>query len=63
VYLPEERTVTLNLSGSLGVFTTEWFDPDSGKFSEGPVVEGGGKVSFTSPKEKSHILLHIKSKQ
>jgi hypothetical protein len=63
VYLPEERTVTLNLSGSLGVFTTEWFDPDSGKFSEGPVVEGGGKVSFTSPKEKAHILLHIKSKQ
>ncbi len=62
VYLPEEKTVSVDLTDSRTNFTVEWFDPEKGKFSAGATVEGGKEVSFSVPGGQVPAVLYLKKK-
>lgn len=59
IYLPKDKTVEVDLSGIAGDFTSEWFNPELGKFKESTTVKGGGKVSITSPYGTANVILHL----
>jgi hypothetical protein len=59
IYLPESKDVTVDLTGFPGVFETEWFDPDNGKFQSADPVKGGGKSTLRSPLESQEAVLHL----
>jgi hypothetical protein len=49
VYLPDGGTTELDLSGTTGAFTVQWFNPrEGGALTNGSVtsVQGGGKISL-----------------
>ncbi len=62
IYIPEDQEVIIDLNGSPGIYITEWFDPNIGEFKAGEVVEGGGKLSMTSPFGASDAVLYLKLK-
>jgi hypothetical protein len=59
IYLPKDKTVEVDLSGIAGDFTSEWLNPELGKFKESTTVKGGGKVSITSPYGTANVILHL----
>ena len=61
VYLPESREVVIDLQDAPGLFKVEWFDPDLGEFLESETINGGSKLSLTSPFETPDILLYLKA--
>jgi hypothetical protein len=59
VYLPEGPDVVVDLNGFPGLYETEWFDPDNGVFNKAEPVEGGKKLSMTSPFGISDAVLYL----
>jgi hypothetical protein len=62
VYLPEGPEVTIDLIDTPGVFEAEWFDPGSGEFSSAETVEGGARLTMSSPFGSPDAVLHLKSR-
>ncbi len=62
IYLPEDKTVEVDLSGITGDFTSEWFNPQLGEFIEGETIEGGDRISMTSPSGGVNVILHLLKK-
>ena len=63
VYLPEgQEEVVVDLIDFPGFYVTEWFDPNNGEFKKVEVVEGGTKLSMTSPFGSNDALLYLKLK-
>jgi len=60
VYVPEGREVVVDLEGCPGFYETEWFDPDSGESRKVESVEGGRKLSLTSPFESNRSVLYLR---
>jgi len=60
VYLPDNTEVSLNLEETSGAFSSEWFNPATGKFRETENITGGQNVSMDSPFETSNVLVHLK---
>ena len=56
VYLPTGGTVTLDLSGTSGTLTVEWFTPSTGQTSAGGTTTGGAPRSFTAPTSGDAVL-------
>lgn len=56
VYLPEGGNVTVDLTGSQGPLTVEWFNPRTGKAAHGPGVAGGAPRQFAAPFSGDAIL-------
>lgn len=46
-YLAEGGSVSINIAN--GTYTSFWYDPRNGSFSEDKVFEGGTNISFTPP--------------
>jgi len=61
VYLPESREVVIDLQDAPGLFEVEWFNPEKGEFIESGSINGGSKLSFTSPFENPDVLLYLKA--
>ena len=61
VYLPESREVVIDLEDAIGPFHVEWFNPDHGEIIESETINGGGKLSLTSPFETPDVLLYLKA--
>jgi hypothetical protein len=49
LFLPSGGDVRVDLSGSTGTLTVEWFDPSKGQTAGGGSVTGGHSVTLTSP--------------
>jgi hypothetical protein len=62
VYLPEGDVVVIDLSDFPGVYQTEWIDPNTGEFKKAGSIEGGKKLSITSPFGISDAVLYLKRK-
>jgi hypothetical protein len=62
VYLAESTEVTIDLTGFPELFEAEWFDPSSGESRSAEPVEGGGKLTLSSPFGSAEAVLHLKSK-
>ena len=60
VYLPDSNEVVVNLEDTPGSFTVEWFNPNTGKFTQSGTIEGGSKVSLKSPYEGVGAVLYLK---
>lgn len=54
-YLPDKRTVTIDLSRLAGPVNARWYDPASGKFRaiEGSPLANSGKHQFSTPGENA----------
>lgn len=55
-YLFSGGTVTVNLSGTTGVFVAEWYNPRTGAFQAAPAANGGGNRTFTAPASGDWVL-------
>ena len=62
IYLPDNKTVEVDLSGTTGDFTMEWFNPQLGEFIKGESIKGGDKISITSPSSTANVMLHLLKK-
>ena len=49
IYLSPDSSVTVNLSGTPGQLSVEWFNPETGVATAGSPVNGGGNRNFTAP--------------
>lgn len=49
IYLPTDSRVTVDLSGTPGSLSIEWFNPRTGKITPSGTVEGGGIHCFIPP--------------
>jgi uncharacterized protein DUF6298/collagenase-like protein with putative collagen-binding domain len=56
VYLPTGGSVTVNLSGTPGELTVEWFNPSTGQATAGGTITGGASRSFTAPFNGDAVL-------
>ncbi len=61
VYLPDGQEVAVGLRDATGSFQAEWFNPNSGEFSETGSVMGGSEVTLTSPFGEADAVLYLKS--
>lgn len=55
-YLAQGGSVTINVAS--GTYTSNWYDPRNGSFTEGSAFSGGSSISFTSPGTGDWVL-HI----
>ncbi|MEN8230007.1 MAG: DUF6298 domain-containing protein [Bacteroidota bacterium] len=62
IYLPEGQQVVVNLENVAGSFKVEWFDPGKGEILESGSIDGGSKLTLTSPLDTSDVLLYLKAK-
>jgi hypothetical protein len=60
VYLPDSQEVVLDLNGFPGVYQSEWFNPGNDEFLKAEPVEGGKKLSMTSPFGHRDVVLYLK---
>ena len=62
MYLPIESThrVTVDLRGTAGSLSVEWFDPATGRHQIADPIEGGHSRTFDSPFDEPG-LLHIRA--
>ncbi len=60
VYLPDGNEVVVNLEDAPGSFQAEWFNPNTGEFTQSGSIEGGGKVSLKSPYEGIGVMLYLR---
>jgi hypothetical protein len=49
VFVPTDGNVSVDLTGTTGTMTLEWFDPSKGQTSAGGTVAGGQSVALTAP--------------
>lgn len=56
VYLPKEKTVTVDLTSASGALEVEWFDPSTGSIRDGGTTTGGATRSFSSPFSEDSVL-------
>ena len=56
----DSMQVSLILPEISGTYSVEWFNPNTGEFRESESVNGGNKLSLTSPFENSDALVHLK---
>lgn len=56
VYLPLEKTVTVDLTSASGALKIEWFDPSTGSLHDGGITTGGTTRSFSSPFSEDSVL-------
>ena len=56
VYLPSGGNVTVNLTGTPGTVSVEWFRPSNGATTSGGTVAGGANRSFTAPFSGDAVL-------
>jgi collagenase-like protein with putative collagen-binding domain len=49
VFLPAGRQAIVDLAGTAGSRTVEWFNPSDGQTGAAETVAGGGKVTITAP--------------
>jgi len=61
VYLPEGREVFIDLEDTVGPFQVEWFNPENGKIKKSKKIEGGSRLSLTSPFETTDVLLYLRA--
>jgi hypothetical protein len=62
VYLPENREVTIDLTGFPERFEAEWFDTGNGEIKSAKPVKGGEKFTLSSPFDTPEAVLHLKLK-
>ncbi len=58
VYLNGARSVTVNLSGTRGALSAEWFDPATARYETGGTVQGGGRQELDAPRRSQVLYLH-----
>jgi hypothetical protein len=56
VYLPSDSSVTVDLSGTPGDLSVEWFDPSTGEVAPGGTVTGGASRHFIAPFTGAAVL-------
>ncbi len=56
VFAPSGGTFTVNLSSAMGGFSVEWFNPSTGKATNGGAIFGGAQQSFTPPFSGDAVL-------
>jgi hypothetical protein len=56
VYLPSGGSVTVNLTGTPGTMSVEWFRPSNGTTTSGGTVTGGANRSFSAPFSDDAVL-------
>jgi len=56
-YLPNGGTAKVDLRGSTGTFTAQWYDPRTGAFKAAPAAAGGTTPSYTVPASGDWVLL------
>lgn len=61
VYAPSGGSITLDLSGTSGVFTARWFNPRTGAHEEARTVQRKRRHTFESP-DPNDWVLHVKIK-
>jgi hypothetical protein len=49
VYLPSGGSVTIDLTGTPGIISVEWFKPDTGETTVGNPITGGTNVTLNAP--------------
>jgi hypothetical protein len=59
VYLPEGNEVEVNLDDAPGSFHVEWFNPNTGEFTQSGKIEGGREVSLKSPFGAMGVVLYL----
>ena len=57
VYLPEGRTVTVDVTASGSRLRAEWVDPDTGVATRGETIQGGGRRSISAPGHGDVVLV------
>jgi hypothetical protein len=57
VYLPKGKQVTVDLTGHVGPFKVHWLDLSQGTRQRGEAVQGGKKMTLTSPLGKQDAVL------
>jgi len=62
IYLPDSAEVTVDLNNYPGFFESEWIDPGNGEFRNAEVIEGGNKLTMSSPFESTEAVLHLRLK-
>jgi hypothetical protein len=60
VYLPDSKEVAVDLDGSQGMFSVEWFDPGTGESKSAEPIEAGRRVRMHSPFETPGTVLYLK---
>ena len=58
VYLPSGGSVTVDLRGSSGTLTLEWFNPATGTVVSGGTTTGGVQRTFTAPAGSAVLYIH-----
>jgi hypothetical protein len=61
VYFPQGGTIQLDLSEASGSFLAQWFDPQTGAWSNAGTVNAGGNVSFVSPSGDDDMALWLET--
>lgn len=56
VYLPDGGNVTVDLSGTSGLSSVEWFNPSTAENHGGEAVLGGGSVDLVAPFDGDAVL-------
>ena len=56
VYLPTGGDVSVDLSGTSGNLTVEWFNPENGSRGAYGTVVAGGNLTFTAPFNGDAVL-------
>jgi hypothetical protein len=63
VYLPDNKSVVVDLRDVCGKLLSEWFDPETGQYAKPGKVRGGNKVTFTSPFGTSDAVLYLRKRR
>jgi hypothetical protein len=56
VYLPTGGDAVVDLAGTPGTLTVEWFDPATYRIEPGGTIDGGAERSFTAPFDDDAVL-------
>ena len=61
IYLPGDHQVIVNLEDVSGPFKVEWFNPEIGESIESESINGGNKLTLTSPFGTADALVYLKA--
>jgi len=62
VYLPEGPEIVVNLEDAPHSFQVEWFNPNTEERQKTKNINGGRKVSLTSPFGQTDAVVYLKAK-
>lgn len=60
VYKPGNDVLDINLSGISGTFSVEWFNPNTGEYSNDKSINGGALIKLLSPFGNTDAVVLIK---